>query len=177
MHIFLTGTIQVGKSTIITQTLRQLNHRYGGFKTYFGPDRRCDDRLLYMNGADEPNSFSKNYGIAIFKRNCFPQADTAKFNTYGVELIRRAKTNEAMIIMDECGNLECQALKFQHEILKTLDEELPVLGVIKQDSSGWTDMIRNHRKVKLITVTRENRHTIPAMLVNYYLKSHHFKKP
>lgn len=176
MHIFLTGGIQVGKSTIITQTLKQLNYGYGGFKTYFGPDRCCDNRLLYMNGADEPNCFAESCGIAVFKENCFPQADTAKFNTYGVALIRRAKANGAMIIMDECGNLECQALEFQHEILKTLDEELPVLGVIKQDSSGWTDMIRNHHKVKLMTVTRENRHDMPAMLVNYYLKSRYFKK-
>lgn len=170
MHIFLTGAIQVGKTTIIQKTLDQLNQTYGGFKTYFGPDRSSDDRLLYMNGADQPNFFTANHGIAVFKQDCFPQVDAAKFNTYGVQLIHSAKANRAMIIMDECGNLEDDAINFQHEILKTLEEDHPVLGVIKLASNGWTDMIRNHKKVKLITVTSENRNKLPPALVNHYLQ-------
>lgn len=177
MHIFLTGAIQIGKSTIVRKTLDQLNQTYGGFKTYFGPDRRSDDRLLYMNGADEPKFFTADYGIAVFKQDCFPQADAAKFNRYGVELILSAKVNRAMIIMDECGNLENDALNFQHEILQTLDEDHPVLGVIKQSSSGWTDMIRSHRNVKLITVTSKNRNELPQALVNHYLRSRHLVLP
>lgn len=177
MHIFLTGAIQIGKSTIIRKTLDHLNQTYGGFKTYFGSDRSSDDRLLYMNGADEPKFFTADYGIAVFKQDCFPETDVAKFNTYGVELILSAKVNRAMIIMDECGNLENDALNFQHEILQTLDEDHPVLGVIKQSSYGWTDMIRNHRNVKLITVTRENRNELPQALVNHYLRSRRLELP
>lgn len=175
MHIFLTGPIQVGKSTIIRRTLGQLNQTYGGFKTYFGPDRRFQDRLLYLNGAAEPKFFSTDHGIAIFKKDCLPQVDDARFNTDGVALIQRAKANAAMIIMDECGNLERNALTFQREIINTLDGDKPVLGVIKCDSNGWTDTIRNHKKVTLITVTYENRNDLPAYLVNYYLQRGSFK--
>jgi len=130
-----------------------------------------------MNRADEPNCFSENHGIAVFKKDCFPQVNTAKFNTYGVKLIHSAKANGAMIIMDECGNLECDAFSFQHEILKTLDEAVPVLGVIKQDSTGWTDSIRNHYQVKLITVTKDNRNALPQILVDYYLMNSHLEIP
>lgn len=177
MHIFLTGAIQVGKTTIITKTLKQLNRSYGGFKTYFGLDRSSEDRLLYMNGANELNFFAESHGIAVFKKDCLPQVDTAKLNTYGVELIHRAKANAAMLIMDECGNLECNAFSFQNEILQTLAEDHPVLGVVNLSSNDWTDMIRNHSKVKLITVTSENRNELPELLVNFYLEKHHFKTP
>ncbi|WP_303870899.1 nucleoside-triphosphatase [Acetobacterium wieringae] len=171
MHVFLTGPIQIGKSTIIKRTLGQLNRTYGGFKTYFGPDRSSDDRLLYLNEAAEPKFFTTDHGIAVFKKDCLPQVDDARFNTDGVTLIQQAKANAAMIVMDECGNLERNALTFQREILNTLDGDTPVLGVIKYDSNGWTDMIRCHKKVKLITVTSQNRNELPARLVNYYLQS------
>jgi len=175
MHIFLTGEIQVGKTTIINKTLKQLKKSYGGFKTYFGPDRGAEDRLLYMNRADEPNLFTTDHGIAVFKKDGFPQADTTKFNTYGVELIRRAKaTNKAMLVMDECGNLECDALSFQNEILKSLSDDHPILGVIKLSSSGWTDRIRAHSKVTLIMVTRDNRDKLPHLLIKHYLQSRYF---
>jgi nucleoside-triphosphatase len=38
-HIFLTGEIQIGKSTVIKKTLTLLKLEYGGFCTYFGSDR------------------------------------------------------------------------------------------------------------------------------------------
>ena len=36
MHVFLTGEIQVGKSTALDKTLSLLKLPYGGFRTYFG---------------------------------------------------------------------------------------------------------------------------------------------
>ena len=72
--------------------------------------------------------------------------------------------------MDECGNLERQAILFQREILDTLDGNIPILGIIKQDSSGWTDCIRNHPRVRIITVTKENRNELPMIIEDYILK-------
>jgi len=166
MKLFLTGEIQVGKSTVIARTLTLLNRSYGGFKTYFGPDRGCEDRLLYMNSAADSNVFTENYGIVRFRKDCCPQVLTDKFDTDGVELIRSARVESDLIIMDECGNFERHALQFQKEILETLDGDKPVLGVIKLASTGFTDILRNHPKVKLIMVTRENRDELPPMLVH-----------
>lgn len=175
MHIFLTGEIQVGKSTVIAEALKLVNISYGGFKTYFGPDRSSEDRLLYMNAAEEQKIFTKENGIVHFKKDSLPEIMTEKFEIRGVELIRSAKANAHLIVMDECGNLEQDAFEFQNEIIKTLDSKKPVLGVIKLASTGWTDRIRKHPRVKLITVTLENRNELPGTLADLYFKNKRIK--
>lgn len=164
MNIFLTGDIQIGKTTIIQKTLSLLGIDYGGFKTYFGPDRDQSNRLLYMNSACEPNIYSEEYSIVQFKEDCTPQVINNKFDTLGVELIQNAMENKELIIMDECGRLEKDSSKFQKQVLKALESDTPILGVIKLDSTGWVENIRNHPSVELITVTLENRNELPMIL-------------
>lgn len=168
MHIFLTGEIQVGKSTVISKMLSLLNIVPGGFKTYFGPDRELPDKLLYMNHAAEQKIYNEENAVVRFKKDCSPKVYTEKFNTYGVEIIRSSRGRSKLIVMDECGSLERDAFLFQKEILDTLDEAIPVCGVVKLASSGWTEQIRNHPKVNLITVTRENRDFLPRMLLDSF---------
>lgn len=166
MHIFLTGAIQIGKSTVIDKIVSRLQVNPGGFKTYFGPDRYSSDRLLYMNPAAEPRVFQPDLAVVVFTTGCPPQALTERWDKRGVQLIRTARTNSNLIVMDECGSLEAQALLFQKEVLDTLEGNIPVLGVVKMDSRGWTDRIRNHPRVKLITITKENRDALPLMLAD-----------
>lgn len=164
MNIFLTGEIKIGKTTIIKMTIELLNKSYGGFKTYFGPDRDLPNRLLYMNSITEPKIYSEEYGVVRFSKDSKPQVIDNRFDTFGVELIKQAVENKELIIMDECGRLERDSLVFQNQVLKALELDIPILGVIKLDSSGWVDQIRNHPLVELITVTEENRNELPKIL-------------
>jgi nucleoside-triphosphatase len=173
MHIFLTGEIQVGKSTVVNNTLSLLNINYGGFKTYFGKDRNSSNKNLYINSATKSHVFNEENVIAIFKEGCKPLVDVLKFNIYGSELIRAAKDKEDLILMDECGSLESKALEFQREVINALNGFKPVLGVVKLGSKGWTDSIRNHPNVKLITVTKKNRNYLPKILKGYFQKMIH----
>ena len=137
MHIFLTGEIQVGKSTVIAKTLSLLKINTGGFKTYFGPDRDAPDRMLYMNSFAEPKTFQEENAVARFAGDRPPQVFTQKFDTYGVELIRSARTSSGLILMDECGSLELDALIFQEEVIDTLNGST-VLGLLN-NNKGWTE--------------------------------------
>lgn len=164
MNIFLTGEIQIGKSTIIHKTIELLNKNHGGFKTYFGPDRNLPNRLLYMNSIRETNVYSEEYSIVRFSEDSKPQVIDNRFNTFGLELIKEAMENRELIIMDECGKLEKDSLEFQEQVLSALECDIPILGVIKLDASGWVDSIRNHPSVELITVTIENRNELPRII-------------
>lgn len=165
MHIFLTGEIQIGKSTVIQKTIKLLNLNHGGFKTYFGEDRNSKNKALYMNSANEENAYDEKNIIVQFKEGQAPLVDVQKFNIYGSKLIRDARNKADLVLMDECGSLEGKAYEFQDEIINTLNESKPVLGVVKLASQGWTDTIRNHPNVKMITVTKENRDYLPELLV------------
>jgi len=165
-HLFLTGDIQIGKSTVINKTLELLKLTPGGFRTYFGPDRASPDKLLYMNSAAEPLIYHPDKAVVRFCNGAKPLVNVEKFNTLGTTLIRSAAESSPLILMDECGSLEKEALLFQREILACLNQTKPVLGVIKQDSRGWTDHIRNHPAVLLITVTKQNRDSLPSLLTS-----------
>ncbi|EHQ90564.1 nucleoside-triphosphatase [Desulfosporosinus youngiae] len=168
MHIFLTGEIQIGKSTVINKTLDLLKITPQGFRTYFGPDRANSDRLLYLNSAAQPQTFNEAKAVVRFRAGRPPEVIIERFDRYGAQLIRgaRADLDSPLILMDECGSLESRALVFQQEILAALDGAKPILGVIKLASSGWTDQIREHAKVALLTVTRENRDRLPRLLAD-----------
>ncbi|WP_088189340.1 nucleoside-triphosphatase [Desulfosporosinus sp. FKA] len=168
MHIFLTGDIQIGKSTVINKTLNLLKITPQGFRTYFGPDRAMEDRLLYLNSAALPQVCCEEKAIVRFGAGRPPEVLSERFDGYGAQLIRsvRADSDSALILMDECGSLESGALVFQQEILAALAGTKPILGVIKLASTGWTDQIREHAKVTLLTVTRENRDRLPQLLAD-----------
>lgn len=137
MHIFLTGAIQVGKSTVISKTLAMLKIIPGGFRTYYGPERTSPDRWLYINSAsDDAQHYGEEYAVAKFSKDKPPIVLNEKFDTLGVEYIRSARANRKLIIMDECGFLERNALLFQKEILDTLNDNIPILGVIKLSGNG-----------------------------------------
>lgn len=169
MNIFLTGEIQIGKSTVINKVLNFLNVDYGGFKTYFDSNRESCDKILYLSSAAEPKMFTEDNVVVRFHGDCPPEVLNSKFDTNGVRLIKDARLNSKLILMDECGRLEADAFKFQHEILDALSGNKPVFGALKKSDKGWTDSIRNHPNVKLITVTRENRDYLPEKLANYFV--------
>lgn len=168
MHIFLTGEIQVGKSTVLDKTISLLGKKYGGFRTYFGEDRNSSNRVLYMNSADKTKVFNEENIVVLFRKGNAPIADVSKFNVYGSKLIKDARINADLILMDECGSLESEAIDFQNEIIHTLNGHKPVLGVVKLSSKGWTDKIRDHPNVKMITVTKENRNNLPMIISKYF---------
>jgi len=164
VHIFLTGEIQIGKSTVINKTLDLLKITPQGFQTYFGPDRANGGRLLYLNSAALPQVCREENAVVHFREGQPPEVLSERFDRDGAQLIRSARVDSALILMDECGSLESWALVFQREILAALDDIKPILGVIKLTSTGWTDNIRENAKVTLLTVTQENRDLLPRML-------------
>ncbi|NLO47491.1 MAG: nucleotide kinase [Clostridiales bacterium] len=169
MHIFLTGEIQIGKSTVIARTLPLLEKTYGGFRTSFGPDRQNHDRVLYMNDASGADVFTKDHVVAAFRKGELPEAFTDSFNTLGSKYLLKAKKHAQLIIMDECGFLEIGATVFQNEILNILNGDIPVLGVLRQTAAGWINQIRTHPKVTIFTVNESNRDILPYKLRDKFI--------
>ena len=70
MHIFLTGTVQIGKTTVIDKTLALLGVTAGGFRSYFGADRHCPSHhYLYMSSAAEPRAFTPEHAVVEFGKD------------------------------------------------------------------------------------------------------------
>ncbi len=164
MHIFLTGDVQVGKSTVLQKTVARLGLSVGGFCSGFGPDRHRPDSRIYLWDAGGPPRYDEDHVVVRFSGRT-PEVLTDRFNTLGTEVLRQARQRGAdLILMDECGRFEGQAVAFQAEIFAALDGTIPVLGVVRQGFHGWLDDLRSHPKVTLLPVTADNRDVLPDQL-------------
>ena len=153
MHIFLTGEIQIGKSTAIRRAVRKLGVQPGGFLTEFEGDREMWPKMLYIKSVDG----GEQALAAKICENKRPEVYGQAFEDFGVGLLKRAK-GAPLIMMDECGRFEQQAPSFQQQVLSLLDGQVPVLGVVRKlPCASWLDTIKAHPGVQLIEVTRSNR--------------------
>ena len=162
MHLFLTGPLGCGKSTVVDAVLAGTNAIVGGFRTGFGPDRAMDSHSLYLWPAWEAPQRDETHTVVRFgPRWATPL--THRFDALGAPTLSRPGAQ--LLVMDECGRFEAEADSFRTAVLSALDGSIPVLGVVREDLPGWTPAIATHPNVELIIVTQENRNTLPPFLL------------
>ena len=69
-----------------------------------------------------------------------------------------------VIVMDELGPSEAAALEFQKAVLAALDGDKPVYGVLQQADSEFLGRVAAHPRVRVVTVTEENRDRLRQQL-------------
>jgi len=173
MHVFLTGEIQIGKTTLINKVLNELpDCRVGGFRTVTKDDIPGTAGSVYIVRADEAFSagagctggaglyFGDENRVGIRCGNPGPTGFPDVFDRYGVMTLANAE-NCDLILMDEIGKMEREAFVFTKRVLELLAEDVPVFGVLRQEgSTPLQEQIRNHPKVRLIKVTIANRNQL-----------------
>ena len=162
MHVFLTGDKGVGKSRAAREALRLTGRPAFGFRSRFETaDYRASS--LYLLPADGPLCPDEAHLAASWVNGKLTAVE-GRFDTLGVSLLREARSHpEAVILMDECGHAEKNAMAFRCEILACLDGDTPVLGVLRK-GQAWHEEIKNHPRVILLEVTPENRDSLPARI-------------
>ena len=154
-HVFLTGDKGVGKSTLIRKLLEQEKRSYGGFftvrtdKLYGG---QYSVHLIKAGGEDKPSEENLLFFCGI------PDEinKEERFNTLGCKALENA-AESGLIIMDELGPHEGNAVEFCSAVMRALDGDIPVLGVLQKADSDFLSTVAGHSKVQVIEVTRENR--------------------
>lgn len=164
-HIFLTGEIKVGKSTIISRITSGLDFTPKGFNTLPG-------RISNDGGVESDHVYIIPYGMVLDEdagvrpvalrgrgetgAKSYFEAYPEIFDTVGADILKNSG-DARLIIMDELGFMENDAHLFRQEVLHLLDGEIPILGVIKPRRTPFLDSIRAHKNVTTIEVTVENR--------------------
>ena len=147
MHMFLTGDIQVGKSTLINRFLAAHPEMdVGGFRTIAGP--KCEDGSDSVHIVPASKSVELNRENRILRRTGVPpereiHVFTQVFNTVGISLLEQPADCQ-LILMDEIGVQENGARQFRKAVLWRLDGDIPVLGVVRSKEGVLTDAVRAH---------------------------------
>lgn len=159
--IFLTGTIQIGKSTVVDKVIGAYPGMLGGFRTWFGADRNMPNRFLYISDV-----YKTRVREAVrFEDGVVKEIYLDSFNEFGTGLLH-SPPEAGIIIMDELGRLEGRAEAFKAAVMKALGAETPILGVLRHDARGWLEDIRAHPDVRIIEVTQENRNGLPEEVLS-----------
>lgn len=172
MNLFLTGNIQIGKSTVLKKALQALtaetNLRLGGFYTFHIPD--CRDVFMAEYGA-EP-IIDDAHRIATWQGNAMLPHEEV-FNQLGVKLLTKAEWAD-WIIMDELGFLEKNATAFQEKVFQCLRGKTPCAGVLRKGIVPWQKPIYQIPDLKIFEVTLENRESLPTEFF-HLLRQTHFR--
>ena len=173
MHIFLTGDVQVGKSTIIKKTLAALQLQgVGGFRSISVPDLPDGAMSVYLIPAGDEHPMMGDWNRVGIRKGCgrgiekIPEA----FERAGVQALVDAE-NMPLILMDEVGRMESAAARFSERILALLDGSAPILGVVQKIAdTKLTNAIRTHPNVHVLTVTKENREELAGEVLRLVSK-------
>lgn len=165
IHIFLTGGIQVGKSTMLRRLLAEFPAvPFSGFRTVTGPGPEGAIGAVYLVPADGETLFLPERKVGVrwgYARgmDAFP----AVFDEFGTACV---EAPGRLILMDEIGCMEREAPRFAEAVLRRLDGETPILGVLQgRADSPLAEAIRKHEKVLLAEVTPENREEVFSQLL------------
>lgn len=169
-QIFLTGDIQIGKSTAIRRFLSARSElKVGGFLSIAGPIVDEGDGIYLVPAARQMPLDSRNLAFERLsggqgrRFRVFPEV----FNTVGTALLEDTEGCD-LILMDEIGTVEECAQVFQRAILRRLDDTLPVLGVVQKRDGTFLQTVKCHPNVEVWTMTKENREQIyQDLLVRY----------
>jgi nucleoside-triphosphatase len=170
MNVFLTGKIQTGKTVAIRRFLAaHPGWHLGGFRTISvhgkTPGAWAD---TYIQPAGQNAPLDREHLVGIRwgqgRFDAFPEA----FDKAGVQCLRCPEGTD-LVLMDEIGRMENNAVLFRNRILELLDGPVPVLGVVKAlpEHTPLLDAVRNHPRTRLIEVTEENRDAVPALIASY----------
>ena len=157
-HIFLTGAKQVGKSTLLKKVLCSFEGRIGGFFTL----RTCEFlessfsvHLLPAAAPGKPDETNLLFvcgSPAAFSSNETPR----RFDRLGCDALSDFMQKD-LILMDELGPHEAEAVRFRQMVFKVLDGPVPVLGVLQEAESPFLQEIARRPDVTVIRITGENR--------------------
>ena len=159
-HLFLTGEKGVGKSTLLKKLLP--DGSVGGFFTVKteGFSSHPSIHLVYPGEAPCKGNF-------LF--SCGYQSDpgiSSRFDRLGCAALNEALHPDVWI-MDELGPAEKDAFHFQAAVLRLLNGNIPVIGVLQQADTPFLHEVAKHTRVRVVTVTTQNRDRLALELCHW----------
>lgn len=153
-HIFLTGKKQVGKSTLIKKVLKHTDGRIGGFFTIRTDAFLPETYSVHLFRAGD--AFVPKADNLLFICGKADETVSQRFDRLGCTALSACE-GCSLILMDELGPHEAGAAAFHQAVLKQLDGDIPILGVLQSPAGDFWPDITAHPNVVVLEITEENR--------------------
>lgn len=157
-NLFLTGERGAGKSTLLQKAIDESGLSCSGFRTlpYKIEGREAGYYIHALSSKISAQQNNKPISVRMGKQKCIPIADV--FEKLGAMCLQASVCDASdIILMDELGVLEAGASVFQAAVAKCLDDEKPVIGVIKACGAEWLAGVKLRSDVEIIRLNKSNR--------------------
>jgi nucleoside-triphosphatase len=161
--ILLSGRPGVGKTTALRRIVEGLEGDTGGFYTreVRTGGRRTGFELVTLDGKHALLATS-DPGMALGHPVPFGRyrVDLEAIDTIGVPALLHALQQGLVVVVDEIGPMEIRSPRFREAILQILEGDVPVVGTIYARPQPFADRVKAHPRVRVPTITVENRDTL-----------------
>lgn len=170
-NYFLTGDICVGKTTIIKEVITTLKLSAGGFTVGREGQEGNFTKFYFV----DPHIFFYQGIMKKVKNGIFASRDNGKkqwqvhlnaFNTTGVTMLNEGLNKKDILIIDEIGRFEEQAIIFQNKIFEILKTKKLILGVLKKENNPLLNKLSNDPDIRKFEVTIDNRRDVKNHLIS-----------
>lgn len=171
-NIFLTGDKGCGKSTLVEKYAANSRINCVGFKMKWNYRQGNKTSLIilpfsrYSDYIPDNKKYPESFYIAGIweKSRAIPVLEG--FENAGVKILEESlkyslnDTDKSLIVMDELGVLEKNAIGFINMVQKILDSNVRVLGVLKKKSSAFSEILNSRNDTFIIDLDITDRNTI-----------------
>lgn len=168
MNIFITGTPGIGKTTVILQTIKELETM--GFKVGGMISREVRESGMRVGFELIDLTSGRRGWLAHVNQPIGPKVSRYRVNLtdlseIGAAAICKAVEISDLVVIDEVGPMELYSNEFQTAVKLALESHKPVIGTIHfKAHHPLVNYIRNQAEV--YTVTFENREELPKIIAH-----------
>lgn len=155
-HIIIRGARGVGKSTLIRRLLDTVPAKPGGFLTKKAPPDADGVESIHIYPADRPQLPTRENCVGACSAGRLLDRRKDVFDTLGVSYLNDT-AGKNVLLMDELGFMESEALDFQWAVLNALDGNLPVIAAVKDKAVPFLEQVCSHPNVSVWDITEETR--------------------
>ena len=175
--ILLTGKPGVGKTTVLVETIGELEGR--GLRIGGMISREVRDGGVRVGFEISDLASGRKGWLAHVAQQEGPQigkyrVDLKDLVEIGVNAINQAASDSttSVIAIDEVGPMELCSEDFRNAVEKAVEAEKPLIGTIHYKArSTLIDDIRSRSNVKIIEITHDNRSYVKKAVLNELLQT------
>jgi len=167
-NIFITGSIQIGKSTVINTVLKKMGTiKIAGFKTTPIFENTIRKGFALESFEGQKQIFAHTDLKSSLKFDVY-NYDVSVFEKFGTLLLEKALKDSELIVLDEIGIMEKKTNRFKENIIKCLEAPQPVLGAFQKRAEWFSDILNKRGDTKIFLINEKNRVLIHGEIVNYF---------
>jgi len=162
----ITGFMHAGKSTCVQKIIENSGRTISGVLTKkVDSNDEASPSAIYMFHAGSKLITDEDHLVGHCGHR-MKDVDTEKFDELGVKYLSNIQPGD-LVIMDELGFIEKDAMLFRAKVLEVLQGPNDVVAVIKNKPGiEFLEQIKALPNIELITLDQSNRDEIYSYLIN-----------